>query len=145
MSFGPRMRAETELGSTTTSGRFPGPGSGTPPWNGTNPPNCGGAFVSDVKPKIPRPGPPTKPTETVPVLTMPIEFDSVNVLVPTGVGVTLGVGVGGCVISYVEPAGIRFPLNAPKTSWMCVYGGPAPVESAASAVLPSLAKSNGQT
>jgi hypothetical protein len=104
-----------------------------------NPPNCGGAFASDVKPKNPIPGPPIKPTEAELVPRIETEFTSLKVgdWLGVGEGDVLGEAVGYCVTLYVAPAGISDAAATPKTSSTCVKVTPPLLESATCPVDPS--------
>src|ERR1700676_1687098 len=111
----PRTSA-TLVPPTATIGRFPAPGFGVPPWNGTKPPKRGGAFASPVSARTPVPGPPIIPTGVGLEPRIEIELTSVRTTGPLGVGVVLGAGVGVSVTSYVEPTGISALVLMPKIS-----------------------------
>ena len=99
-SAGPRASAYAPFGETMMFVRGKFGGLIVPPLKGTKPPNCGGAFVSELIPRMPpAPDPVVRPRPTVPVPKRAIVYASGTTVGTSGVAVGFGVGpvVGGAV------------------------------------------------
>src|SRR5271165_3419864 len=101
-SRGPRTSASVLSAETAILGRGYSGGLIAPPWNGTKPPNCGGALVSEVSPRKPTAPPPATsatPAEPVPSKTTEAASGTTGGGLELGVGVAEGAGVGASVMS----------------------------------------------